>query len=56
MRLRQAAAATIERNGDEVPEPDGEGGSEASESDRKKDERADGGHSKGDRSKGDRDD
>jgi len=56
MRLRQAAAATIERNGDEVPEPDGEGGSEASASDRKKDERAEGGHSKGDGSKGDRDD
>ncbi|KQO45102.1 MULTISPECIES: YihY/virulence factor BrkB family protein [unclassified Frigoribacterium] len=56
MRLRQAAAATIEKNGDEVPEPDGEGGSEASESDRKKDERAEDGHSKGDGSKGDRDD
>jgi len=46
MRLRQAAAATIERNGDEVPEPDGEGGSEPSGSDREKDERT----------KGDRDD
>jgi membrane protein len=44
MRLRQAAAATIEKNGDEVPEPDGEGGSEASESDRKKDERSKGDH------------
>jgi membrane protein len=44
MRLRQAAAAAIEKNGDEVPEPDGEGGSEASESDRKKDERSKGDH------------
>jgi membrane protein len=44
--LRQAAAATIERRGDEVPEPDGEGGSEPSEADREKDERK----------KGDRDD
>jgi membrane protein len=44
MRLRQAAAAAIEKNGDEVPEPDGEGGSEASESDRKKDERSRGDH------------
>lgn len=56
MRLRQAAAAQIRRDGDEVPEPDGEGGSEASESDRKKDARSAGDRKADARSTGDRDD